>query len=175
MSFMAFQYRMGAGFQGDVNRVHPFSVEPVILDPTNPPTFFGEPVAINTASMGVRALAAGDAALTDIYGVLVRPYPSQNGSIDGFGTFPFGSSTPPALGRPMDVLRMGYIMVRVNGATRKGGPVFIWIAASAGAHVQGGFEAAAGAAGETIALTLPKTTYNGVPDPNGIVELAYNI
>jgi hypothetical protein len=171
---VAFQFRMGAGFVGDVNRSHPAWIEPTLMDPTTPPLGYGVPVVVNPASQGVRPLVAGDSALTDIYGITVRPYPQQGTQpVSVTATQPFGDQIPPA-NQPMDVLRSGYIMVRFSGsvAPGKGGRVFVWVAASAGSHVQGGFEAAA-TAGSTIALDS-KTTWNGGADAAGIAELAFN-
>jgi hypothetical protein len=81
-----------------------------------------------------------------------------------------------AAGQPqnaVDVCRQGYIGVTVNGATRKGGTVYVWSAATAAPHVQGGFEAATpGANG----FALPAScTFQGAADANGNVELAFNI
>lgn len=174
---VAITYRMGAGFVGDINRVHPFSAEPALADPTNPPTLPGQPVIAVAASNGVRALLAGDTALTDIYGITVREYPTQPNSSTTFGSLStqgFGGSTvSPA--QALTILRSGYIMVKVSGsvAVAKGGAVFVWVAASSGSHVQGGFEPVA-SAGNTIPLP-GKTTWNGPADANGIAELAFNI
>src|SRR5262252_1733538 len=73
----AFTFRMGQGFAGDVTRIEAASVEPCLIDPTNPPTQYGQPVVLAAASGGVRQVLAGDGALTDIYGITVRPFPLQ--------------------------------------------------------------------------------------------------
>jgi hypothetical protein len=171
---IAFQYRMGAGFVGDVNRTHPASIEPTLCDPNTPPTAYGQPVVVVPATNAVRPLIATDTALTAIYGITVRPYPQQQTSLTSVATtVPFGP-TPPPTNQPIDVLRSGYIMVKVSGsvAVAKGGAVFVWIAASSGSHVQGGFEPVA-SAGNTIALDA-KTTWNGPADSGGIAELSFN-
>jgi hypothetical protein len=167
----AFSYRMGAGFPGDVNRTHPASIEPVLIDAAAPPTLYGQPTLIDPTTQGVRPFAAGDTAVTDAYGMTVRPYPTQQESATNYGATGLGTGTPPASGI-MDVLRMGYIMAKVNGSTVKGGTVYVWCAASTGSHVQGGLEATA-SAGNTAALS--RVTFNGVPDANGFVEVAFNI
>lgn len=165
---VAFNYRMPAGFAGDVNRTHPASIEPCLLDPTNPPTFYGQAVVVNSASQGVRKVGVvDDHALTDIYGVTVRPYPTQQQS--GGMSAPFGAGAIPAA-QPVDVLKSGYIMVPVLGTPVKGGQVFVWALPSSGAHVAGGFESAA-TADSTIALPLNSYTFNGGPDASGICEL----
>jgi hypothetical protein len=159
---------------GEVNRAHPCSIEPTGVSATTPPTGFGQAVVIDTAgNSGVRLVQAGDSALTDVYGITVRPYPYQAGSAGAYGTAQLGGGTP-ALNQPMDVLRSGYIVVAVNGSPKKGQPVFVWCAASGGGHVQGAFEAAA-SAGNTIAIGGSKTTFNGTPDATGLVEIAYNV
>jgi hypothetical protein len=168
---VAFQFRMGAGFPGDVNRTHPASILPCLADPTNPPLLFGEPVVTVAASNGVRALLSSDTALTAIYGITVRPYPSQS-SATAFGTggpdsyygFPIGA---------VDVLRSGFIMGTLGGsvAATKGLPVNVWIAASTGTHVQGTFEASV-TAGSTIPVA--NAFFNGPADANGVVEIDFN-
>lgn len=169
----AFQFRMGAGFPGDVNRTHPASIEPSLIDSSAPPTAYGQPVLVDPTTQGVRPFASGDTAVTAAYGVTVRPYPIQQSSASNFGAAAFGAATPPASGA-IDVLRAGYIMgtVPAGQAPVKGGAVYVWCAASSGSHVQGGFEASS-SAGNTAALA--DATFNGSPDANGNVEIAFNI
>jgi hypothetical protein len=50
----------------------------------------------------------------------------------------------------------------------------VWCAASAGIHVQGGFESVA-TGGSTAALDVGRFSFNGPQDATGIVELAFNI
>jgi len=163
----AFTYRMSAGFQGDVNRTHPFSVEPAKINVATPPLGYGFAVLVDTATNSVRQLAAGDAGGTYIYGVTARPYPTQQQS--GGMSSPFGAQTPPVTG-VIDVLRYGYILVPIVGAVTKGGLVYVWAAASGGGHVQGGFEAAA-SGGNTIALPITLAEFNGPADSTGIGEV----
>jgi len=168
-----FAFRMGAGFPGDVNRTHPVSIEPMQLDATNPPTFFGQPVVLDGTSHNPRKLLAGDTALTSIEGVIVRPYPTQQAQAStDFAPATFNSGGPNKT-IVQDVMRWGYINVvlgngAITGAVR-GGAVFIWCAASSGNHVQGGFETAA-SGGNTMALD-GRFTYRAVQDANGITEL----
>lgn len=171
---IAFQFRMGAGFPGDVNRgMGQANVEPTLLDPTTPFTVYGVPGVINPANNGFRPLSAGDQALADVYGVLARPFPYQQRT--GGDSSAFGGGIPPLSGIG-DAVRSGYVMVQLNGgaAVVKGGQVFIWTAASAGQHVQGGFEGAA-VGGSGIALPLGKYQFNGPADANGIVEISWNV
>lgn len=171
---VAIQFRMGAGFPGDVNRTHPASIEPCLIDSSAPPTAYGQGVLVDSTTQGVRPFVAGDVALTEAYGVTVRPYPFQQSSGSNFGAATLGAAVPPVAGE-MDVLRSGYIMTKLSGGVNpvKGGLVTIWTAASAGAHVQGGFEAAVTGGSSTPAL--PGVTFNGVPDSSGNVEIAFNI
>lgn len=170
----AFAFRMGAGFAGDVNRSHPASILPGLNDPTNPATAWGQPLLMNGAANSYRSILTTDDAITDIDAVLVRPYPVQEGSGSNYGAAPFGGGGPVNPGQPLDALVSGFILVAVNGAVQKGGKVYIWVAASTGLHVLGGFEAAA-SDGNTIELASTKIYYNGPADANGIAELAFNV
>lgn len=172
----AITFRMGAGVPGDVNRGHPSSIQPCLISPVNNVILYGQAV-INDATGGnnggVRALQAGDTALTDIWGIAVRPYPIQQGTTSNYsGAVPYGNLAAPTL-QPLDVLRGGYIMVPVVGAALKGGAVYVWCAASGGGHIQGGFEIAA-SGGNTAALNPLLYQFNSPPDANGICELIVN-
>lgn len=169
---VAYNYRMPAGFAGDVNRTHPASIEPVLWDQTNPPTFTGQAVVVDATSHNVRACGVvDDSALTDIYGIAVRVYPIQQAT--GGMSSAFGAGAPP-VNQPGDVLKSGYIMVPVSnaGIPFKGGQVFVWAKPNSGGHVQGGFEVAA-TGGSTIALPVNACTWNGGPDANGVAELIF--
>lgn len=172
----AFQFRMGAGFPGDVNRTHPASIEPVTLDATNPPLLYGSPGVIDTVTHLFRRFLSTDGALVDAYGILVRPFPTQQKDATNFGTATLGVGGPNGVDKA-DVLREGYIMVTLNNyaaaPSAKGGTVYIWIAATAGAHVQNQFESQA-SGGNTIALPTPSCTFNGSPDSNGNVEIVFH-
>jgi hypothetical protein len=172
----AFTFRMGAGFAGDVNRGHPASIQPALNSPVNPVLLYGTGVVVDTAggaNGGVRPINAGDGALTDIWGVGVRPFPIQQSTTgNNYGSVPYGATQPPT-NQPIDVLRGGYVMVSVVGAPAKGGAVFIWFAASGGGHIQGGFEAAA-TGGSTLALNPLLYQFNSPADSNGIAELILN-
>lgn len=158
----SFVYRMGAGFPGDVNRAHPANVEPVLNDSVNPVLQPGLGCILNASSTGVRSMAAGDTGITKIYGVSVRSFPSQDPGVNDnqFGGIGQGSAGLP-VGSAIDVMRSGYINAYIAGAVLKGGAVWLWIAASFGAHIQGGFEAGA-SGGSTVALT--NAMFNGPSD-----------
>lgn len=173
---MAFQFRMGAGSPGSVNRFHPASIEPSPVSGTTPPGI-GLAAVIDAASKLLRLVQAGDTSLVDIYGVLVRPWPFQGSPTSGFsGAQGFGTTNPvSAQFGVWDVLRSGYIIVPINGTPGKGDAVNVWVAASSGAHTQGGFEQNS-TGGSTIPITgNDKTTFNGPPDAFGNGEICFNI
>lgn len=169
----AILYRMGAGYPGDVNRSNPASITPELICVATPPLLYGQPVLIDAASKGVRPFTLGDDAVTNAYGFTVRPNPTQQLQANSdYAPAALGVATPPASG-VIDIMGQGFIIARVNGAAAKGDPVRVWCAASAGAHVQGGLEVAAGGAGETALLA--NAYYNGSPDANGYVEVKFKI
>lgn len=167
---VAFTYRMSNGIPGDVNRTHPCSITPNVNDSTNPATFYGQAVVFSSTGT-VRTVLPTDTSLTTIAGVTVRPFPAQQQSGGSFGAETFGNDgLAPA--NALDVLNWGYIMVTVNGQVTKGGPVYVWIAASTGSHVQGGFEAQP-TSGSTIQVT--NAYWNSQAGPDGTAELAFNV
>lgn len=163
---VAYSFRMGAGFPGDVNRAHPFSIEPAQLNAANPPTAYGLAVFANPSDNTVRGAAAGDTGATVIYGAAVRPYPTQQ--MSGGPNASIGAATLNTA-QPLDVLRFGYMMVKcTNGTPRKGDPVYVWVAATSGNDVQGSFRTSA-SSGNTAAIT--NAFFNGPADANGICEI----
>jgi hypothetical protein len=166
---VAFAYRMPAFVApGEINRAHPFWVEANKAMPSNPPTLTGQAVLVDRASGGVRPFGAGDTAATVMWGITVRAYPTQSSiPVGAYGAQPLGGAALPTV-QVFDVLRQGYIGVAVNGAPAKGDPVFIWIAATAAPHTQGGFEAVAGGANT---VQIAGASYAGGPDANGLCEL----
>lgn len=164
---VAFVYRMGAGFPGEINRTHPFSVMPALQQAANPVDGYGRAVLYHTDG-AARKILSTDTAVTKIHGVSVRPYPTQQHSASGFGApATFGAATPPTTG-VIDVLEDGYIMVPIVGTPVRGGAVHLWIAVASGSHVQGGFEAAA-TGGSTVALT--NAYFVGGVDASGFGEI----
>lgn len=169
---VAFQYRMGAGFPGDVNRTHPADILAELIDAAAPPTAYGQAVLLGASNAGVRPFTTGDGAQA-AYGVTVRPYPFQQSAAANFGAATIGAATPPVTG-VIDVLRRGYIMVTLpsGGTPVKGGGVYVRVAAAATTHTPGDFEAAADGANNVL---LSNAIFNGSPDANGNVEIAFNI
>ena len=165
---VAITYRMGAGYAGDVNRTHPASIEPVLIGASDYPDAYGQAVLVDAAN-AVRKLVSGDSAITDIYGVTIRPFPVQQSSGSNFGAATLGAAVPPTAG-VLDVLKDGYIMVNLpfGGTTKKGDPCYVRIAATSGNHIQGAFEAAADG-GNSIKVLNAK--FNGIPDASNNVEI----
>jgi hypothetical protein len=163
---IAYGYRMPAGFAGDINRAHPFSVEPALPDVSAPPLLYGCAVLVNTTTNSVRQMSAGDTGVVRIYGIVSRDFPVQQTQQTSMSTTP-GVAVPPT-NRALSIMRWGYIMGRVNGAPTKNGAVYVWVAASTGNHVQGTYETAA-SAGNTAAIV--NASFNGPADANGIAEI----
>lgn len=173
---VAFQFRMGAGFPGDVNRAHPFNITPELIDSVAPPTIYGQPVIIDSAADagqgGVRPFATGDGAQLP-WGFTVRPYPTQQSAGTNFGAAAIGAATPPATG-VIDILRSGFIMANLpfGGTPIKGAQVYVRVAASGGGHIMGAVEAVSDP-GNNVALT--GCFFNGTPDASGNVEISVNV
>jgi hypothetical protein len=172
---VAFNLRMGAGSPGDMTRHNPpGTIEPCLLDAASAVVSPGLAiVAALTAANTVRLVQAGDVALTAIYGIAHRAFPFQQPTTGNYsGAAPLGS-VPIAVQQPIDVVRSGYVLVPIVGVPQKGGPVFVWVAASGGGHLQGGFETVA-TGGSTIPLGN-NTTFSGGVDGAGNGEVCFNI
>lgn len=161
---VAFTFRMGTGFPGDVNRMHPASILPYLGDATDAPDVYGNAV-LTTSTSTARKIKATDTAVTVIDGIVVRPFPTQQAA--GGMSASIGAATPP-VGGVLDIIKSGYVMTKVVGTPVKDAAVNLWIAASSGSHVQGGFEAAA-TGGSTVALT--NVFFNGPAGADGVCEV----
>ncbi len=164
-SYQAFQYRMPAGFAGDIQRVEEATIETQIIDAANPPTAFGVPCKV--VGDKIQPIGDGDAA-SAVYGFNVRAYPVQ-----GNGSDPLGTATPPTSGAT-DILKRGYIMVALGGTAdaAKNGTVYVRVGSPSAGKPLGGIEAAADGTG-TVSLT--NAYFTGPKDAYGVVEVAYNI
>lgn len=172
---IAFNLRMGAGSPGDMTRHNPpGTIEPCLLDAGSAAVSPGLAlVAALNGNNSVRLIQAGDVALTAIYGIAHRVFPFQQATTANYsGAAPFGS-VPIASQQPAEAIRSGYALVPIVGTPQKGGAVFVWVAASGGGHVQGGFEVAA-TGGSTIQLDS-KSTFSGGVDAAGNGEVCFNI
>ena len=166
---VAFLYRMSAGFPGDVNRMHPASILPGLVNATNPPAVYGGPVIVNAADSTIRGIIAADGSVTPgpVFGFLVRPFPIQQQS--GGMNASIGAATPPTSG-VIDVIREGYVMGKLpaGSVVTKGGLVYVWAAAPSGNHVTGQLEPSANG---TNTLTINNAYFVGPADASGNVEV----
>ncbi len=165
---VAFPYRMGAGFAGDVNRTHPASIEPCLVDVNAPPATFGQAVLVDPTTQGVRPFTTGDASQI-AYGVTVRPYPFQQQSATNYGAASIGNAGSPSVGA-IDVLRLGYIMVQINAgqtAPVKNGAVYVRVAATSGTHIIGQFETASDGTNNVLVQNMK---FQGGMDASGVAE-----
>ncbi len=161
---VAYAFRMPQGIPGDINRIHPVSVVAEKNDATNPVAQYGYPVVASSANNSVRGLIATDTAVTKIHGVVARPYPSQS-TATGFGV------GAPDAGAIVDNVRAGFVFVQLpagSTAPAKEGAVHVWIAATSGVNVQGGFQSAA-SAGNTVAITNAR--FVGGMDATNVAEI----
>lgn len=163
---VAFLFRMPNGIPGDVSRQSQAKIEAQPKNASLPFASYGIPGKI--ASGRFVPLAGGETA-ADIYGFLVRPYPTTGRNASD----PLGTSVPPADNMPADILRSGYLNVRVNAGTAAlNGVVYVRIAAGTVNQPVGGIEAAADGA-NTIIVTGAR--FMSAADAGGNAEIAYNI
>lgn len=165
---VAFTYRMGTGSAGEVNRTHPASIEPGMINVATPPLGYGLGVIVDTVTNSWRQLAAGDSGITLLQGVTVRPFPLQASSGTNYGAVGLGAATPPATG-VMDILRKGYILVPVYGVVTKQGAVYVRVQNAAAGQPIGGFESADD--GANTAGPITNCYFNGPAGSDGIGEL----
>lgn len=161
---VAYLYRMPSGIPGDVTRQSQSTIEPQLFNSATPFSaygLFGKVVSGRFVPVGT-----GDTAAV-VYGLLVRPYPTQSASTA------LGVATPPTTGAA-DVLRRGYAAVQLRGsaAAALNGQVYVRVAAGTGPQPIGGIEAAADST-NTIAIT--GAVFMSPADAQGNVEIAYNI
>ena len=151
-------YRMDAGHPGAVTRTAGSVMEPGIVGASDVP--LGGPVKIFNGLFV--PLEDGDSA-ADMYGVMVRSFPSQGGT---------GTLIPGVIsaGAAADVLRSGYMAVKLEaGTSAKGDTVYVRTAPDTGKDV-GDIEA--GTATGNVAIPAQ---FMGEADANGVVEISYNI
>lgn len=159
-----FLYRMPSGIAGDVSRPSQSTIEPV---PYSATAFAGFGLFAKIVSGKAVPLGASDAA-ADVYGLLVRAYPTQGGNASD----PLGTSTPPVVGIA-DIMRRGYMTVKSNAGTASlNSQVYVRVATPAAGKPIGGIEAVADGA-NTIAITGAKFMH--AADASGNVEIAFNI
>ena len=162
---VAFLKRMPHGIPGDVTRQSQAVIQAGVLNAALP--FAGYGLFGKNASGKFVPVTTGDDA-ADVYGILVRPYPTTGANASD----PLGESVPPTTG-VCDVMRSGYIAVKNNaGVPALGGQVYVRVDTAAPGQPIGGIEAAADGA-NTIAVT--GATFMGAADADGNVEIGFNI
>ncbi|MFA9439411.1 hypothetical protein ACDA63_07220 [Uliginosibacterium sp. sgz301328] len=162
---VAYVTRMPYGIPGDVTRQSTTTIEAQVFDSSNAFSAYG--LFGKISSNKFIPVGAGDAA-TAVYGLLVRPYPITGANASD----PLGTSVPPTKG-VADVLKRGYVAVKVNAGTAAiNGAVYIRVANAAAGKPIGGIEAAADST-NTIAVT--GAYFTGAADAGGNAEIAYNI
>lgn len=151
----AYTTRMPAGKPGDITRKHGSIIEPGIVGATDIP--HGAPIKIASGKMVV--LENGDTA-AKLYGFMGRSFPTQGGTTPG--AVPAGASC--------DVVRSGYVLVKLAvGTPAKGDTVYVRTAPDTGKAV-GDIEAASATGNVTI-----EATFMGDADAAGNVEISFNI
>lgn len=165
---VAYGFRMGAGFPGDVNRSLS-SIVPNLTDSTDVIQAYGNPVLNKTSSNLVKGFVAADSTTPVICaGFCVRPMPSQQQAQSNFNTA-IGAAAPPTSG-VVDIIKRGFVMCKLPAgvSVTKGGLVYVWFAVTSGNNIQGGLVGAA-SAGNAALITNAK--FNGPADANGNVEV----
>ena len=158
----AYLTRMPSGIPGHVSVVDGATIEQQLMDTTGIPGAFGDFVKIVAGR--VRGIAASDTAAV-IYGLLVRSFPTQSPT-DGLG------AAAPVAGRMCDVLRRGYVNVRLQaGTAAKNGAVHVRVVAGSGRLV-GAIEAAQDGVNTVL---VAGCVFTGPADAAGNVEIAFNI
>lgn len=162
----AILYRMNNGIAGDVTRQSVATIETQLLDSTAPFSAYGLFGKVNSNGK-FSPVGAGDAA-SAVYGLLVRPYPTQGANASD----PLGTSVPKTSGAA-DVLRRGYISVKVNAGTAAlGGTVYVRVANASTGKPIGGIEAASDT---TNTIAVSGASFMGAADASGNVEIGFNI
>ena len=156
----AFLYRMPSGIAGDVSRKSHSTIE--AHNTVAGFTAFGLFGKLNVDGKFAPLTAADTTA--NVYGLIVRSYPTQSAS-NGLG------AAVPVTGFN-DVLRRGYMTVKCNAGTSKaGGKVFVRINTGTELKPIGGIEAVADGA-NTIEVNA---IFMHAADASGNVEISYNI
>jgi hypothetical protein len=138
---LAFTYRMPAGFPGTITRTYATKVEPGVIDTASPPLFFGQGVTFDSTALAIRPPLTTDSG---IIGVTVRSFPTQGNFPASPAVDPIGTANCPLQGE-VDLMVSGYMAVTLSGTTsvNRYSPAFVWMGATSGSHVNGGFEGSA--------------------------------
>lgn len=158
--------RMNVAVPGAVSRSYPGQViSQEVINSTTPPTAYGQPVKL--VSGQVQPLGSGDAASL-IYGITVRPYPTQDAT---GASSAYGSGTPPTSGM-IDIMKMGFIgATMATGTAARGAQVNVRTTAS-GSHHIGDIEDDSVGSGT---VTPTNWTFTGPADAAGNVEISIGL
>lgn len=161
--------RMNAAIAGAVTRSYPGQViSQEVIDGTTPPTAYGQPVKLVSGKL--QPMGSGDAA-TLIYAITVRPFPKT----DNTGTAPgYGPGTPPTSGI-MDVMRVGFLGVKLAVGTAVRGAQAYVVTTAGGSVAIGDIVDAASPAGGGTAVAPANWFFTGAADANGNTEISVGV
>ncbi|HAV5374547.1 TPA: hypothetical protein JI078_17940 [Acinetobacter baumannii] len=155
----AYLYRMPSGIPGDISRKAHSTVEAHILKGN----FGAFGVFGKLTADGIVPLEAAD---TDVYGLIVRSYPTQS-ALNGIG------AAVPQSGIVNDIMRRGYMTVKCNaGTAKKAGKVYVRVATGTELKPIGGIEAVADGVNT---IEIKNAMFMHDADAQGNVEISYNI
>jgi hypothetical protein len=159
--------RMPTGYVGNSTRSQELTAEPALMNATTPVTGYGLPVKLSSGA--VTGIVNGDTAAA-VYGFLLKPGVTAGGSASNEA---IGAATPPLTGI-VDVMKRGYMLVKVNGAgtPSKGSAVYIRVADPVAGSPIGGIE---GAADSSDTIVVTGAYFTGAKDADGLCEIAYNL
>ncbi|TPS33465.1 hypothetical protein, partial [Acinetobacter baumannii] len=150
---------MPSGIPGDISRKAHSTVEAHILKGN----FGAFGIFGKLTADGIVPLEAAD---TDVYGLIVRSYPTQS-ALNGIG------AAVPQSGIVNDIMRRGYMTVKCNaGTAKKAGKVYVRVATGTELKPIGGIEAVADGVNT---IEIKNATFMHDADAQGNVEISYNI
>ncbi|OTR99622.1 hypothetical protein DVA74_17685, partial [Acinetobacter baumannii] len=151
--------RMPSGIPGDISRKAHSTVEAHILKGN----FGAFGIFGKLTADGIVPLEAAD---TDVYGLIVRSYPTQS-ALNGIG------AAVPQSGIVNDIMRRGYMTVKCNaGTAKKAGKVYVRVATGTELKPIGGIEAVADGVNT---IEIKNAMFMHDADAQGNVEISYNI
>ncbi|EPW3234903.1 structural cement protein Gp24 [Acinetobacter baumannii] len=155
----AYLYRMPSGIPGDISRKAHSTVEAHILKGN----FGAFGIFGKLTADGIVPLEAAD---TDVYGLIVRSYPTPS-ALNGIG------AAVPQSGIVNDIMRRGYMTVKCNaGTAKKAGKVYVRVATGTELKPIGGIEAVADGVNT---IEIKNAMFMHDADAQGNVEISYNI
>ncbi|HEE6626534.1 TPA: hypothetical protein R7S15_003763, partial [Acinetobacter baumannii] len=148
-----------SGIPGDISRKAHSTVEAHILKGN----FGAFGIFGKLTADGIVPLEAAD---TDVYGLIVRSYPTQS-ALNGIG------AAVPQSGIVNDIMRRGYMTVKCNaGTAKKAGKVYVRVATGTELKPIGGIEAVADGVNT---IEIKNAMFMHDADAQGNVEISYNI